>query len=262
MSLFRRTRRWLLNQNKFGRYLLYAIGEVILIVIGILIALGINNWNQRRITQEREQFYLAGLKEEFLQSRIKLENLIQVNRLNYEGARKIADYINGPGQRPGERELSGLLFNSLSYEIDYNPNNSLLNELINSGRLKDFSNAQLGKNLTSWESYIQSVHRQESDLREQREKMLDFLRKEQNSIRNILDETGVSDEIGLEQSADDHSNLGILDSGEFENNLLIYILTGMRTETSQYLPLLEEIDRILVLIDSGLENNDGEINFN
>ena len=255
ISLFRKTRKWLVNQNKFGRYMLYAVGEVVLIVIGILIALGINNWNQRRITEDREQFYLAALKEEFLQSRVKLQNLIEVNRLNYEGAKKIAGFISDTSRRPSEKELSELLYSSFSYEIDYNPNNSLLNELINSGRLKDISNAGLRRNLTSWESFIQSIHRQESNLRDQREKMLDIFRKDQNSIKTIIDETGISQELDLKIAQVSNSNLGVLKSREFENNLLVYILTGISTETSHYQPLLEEIDNILMLIDSEIEKS-------
>lgn len=234
--------------------MLYAVGEVILIVIGILIALGINNWNQRRMTQDREQFYLAGLKEEFSESRIKLENLIKVNRLNYEGAKRIAGYIRDKERRPDEKELSQLLYNSFSYEIDYNPNNSLLNELINSGRLKDISNSRLRKKLTSWESFIQSVHRQEASLREQREKVVDIFRRDNMSIRSILDDTEIStDAMGLEKVGDYHSNLAVLNSREFENNLLIYILTGMSTESSQYQPLLNEIDGMLLIIDSEMD---------
>ncbi len=38
----------MLTENKFSKYLLYAIGEIILVVIGILIALSINNWNEQR----------------------------------------------------------------------------------------------------------------------------------------------------------------------------------------------------------------------
>lgn len=251
ISLFRKTRRWLLRQNKFGRYIIYAMGEVILIVIGILIALAINNWNQQRTIEDREQFYLAGLEEEFRQSRIKLENLIQVNNLNYEGAKKIAKFMNDPNLQPTEKELSELLYSSFSYEIDYNPNNSLLNELISSGRLKDISNTKLRKKLTSWESLIQSVHRQESSLREQREKVLDIFRDGNFSIRTILDETGIStQEMDLKKSTNFHSNQDVLNSREFENNLLIYILTGMSTETTHYKPLLKEIDLILLTIDA------------
>jgi hypothetical protein len=48
IQFFRKIRYSLMNQNQTGRYLKYAIGEIILVVIGILIALQINNWNETR----------------------------------------------------------------------------------------------------------------------------------------------------------------------------------------------------------------------
>ncbi|WP_353779446.1 DUF6090 family protein [Winogradskyella sp. 3972H.M.0a.05] len=48
IKFFRRVRQKLLSENKFSKYLIYAIGEIILVVIGILIALQINNWNEKR----------------------------------------------------------------------------------------------------------------------------------------------------------------------------------------------------------------------
>ncbi len=46
IKFFRKIRQRLLTENKFSKYLIYAIGEIILVVIGILIALQINNWNE------------------------------------------------------------------------------------------------------------------------------------------------------------------------------------------------------------------------
>ena len=48
IKFFRKIRQKLLTENKFSKYLIYAIGEIILVVIGILIALSINNWNQEQ----------------------------------------------------------------------------------------------------------------------------------------------------------------------------------------------------------------------
>jgi len=58
IKIFRRIRQRLLSENKFSKYLIYAIGEIILVVIGILIALQINNWNENRkhATAEKEFF--------------------------------------------------------------------------------------------------------------------------------------------------------------------------------------------------------------
>lgn len=48
INFFRRIRQKMLTENKFSKYLLYALGEIVLVVIGILIALSINNWNEKR----------------------------------------------------------------------------------------------------------------------------------------------------------------------------------------------------------------------
>ena len=47
-KIFRKVRKNLLSENKFSKYLIYAIGEIVLVVIGILIALQLNLWNEQR----------------------------------------------------------------------------------------------------------------------------------------------------------------------------------------------------------------------
>ena len=76
IKFFRRIRQNLLSENKFTKYLFYAFGEIVLVVIGILIALGINNMNQNRVKDKIEQTYLNGLNVEFQMSKIKLEELL------------------------------------------------------------------------------------------------------------------------------------------------------------------------------------------
>lgn len=53
-----------MEKNKTGKYLKYAIGEILLVVIGILIALQINNWNENRLTNKAVESYLNNLKQE------------------------------------------------------------------------------------------------------------------------------------------------------------------------------------------------------
>ena len=64
IKFFRHIRKRLLTENKFSKYLLYAIGEIVLVVIGILIALSINNWNENQKKTLLENQYLIRLKEE------------------------------------------------------------------------------------------------------------------------------------------------------------------------------------------------------
>ena len=54
IKIFRKIRQQSLTENKFSKYLIYAIGEIILVAIGILIALQVNNWNNSRIERKTE----------------------------------------------------------------------------------------------------------------------------------------------------------------------------------------------------------------
>lgn len=64
IKFFRRIRLYLLSENKFRKYLVYAIGEIVLVVIGILIALEVNNWNERRNIEKTEIQYLKRLRSD------------------------------------------------------------------------------------------------------------------------------------------------------------------------------------------------------
>lgn len=231
--------------------MLYAIGEIILVVIGILIALAINTNNEYRTARKKEQTYLLGLRSEFQTSRLKLQELIRVNKSNYEGAKKIVEFISDKTTPPPEQQFSELLFNTFAFDIGFNPNNSLLSEMVHSGSLKDILNIELRKRLTNWLSTLDDIAKQERDLAVQRELVLDLFRTDAFSLRTILDQTGVSGkEIGLSKKTAPESNLQLLHSTAFENNILLFILASRATETAHYQPLLEDIDAILELINA------------
>lgn len=233
---------------------MYAIGEIILVVIGILIALAINNANQKRLEKANEQAYLIGLKEEFQASKNKLTELIKVNKQSYEGAKTIMQYISNDSMVPSEKEFSGLLYRTFAFDIAFNPNNSLLNEMINSGGLKGISNPKLRIHLTNWVSTLEDIAKQENDLGAQRERVLDILRTNEHSIKTILDNTMVSAQLSLQETNNGVSNLELLNSMEFENNILIFILTSYATEKTHYEPLMKNMDRILEMIASEIKD--------
>ncbi|MEA1786157.1 DUF6090 family protein [Arenibacter sp. GZD96] len=76
IKFFRKIRQKLLTENKYGKYLTYAFGEIILVVIGILIALQINNWNENRKDFIEEKAILENLLENLNLSKIQSEQLI------------------------------------------------------------------------------------------------------------------------------------------------------------------------------------------
>lgn len=74
IQFFRRIRQKLLSENKFSKYLLYAIGEIVLVMIGILMALQVNTWNQERINAKEEQRIFQDLGEELQYNRFLVKN--------------------------------------------------------------------------------------------------------------------------------------------------------------------------------------------
>ena len=70
IKFFRKIRQKMLTENKFSKYLLYAVGEIVLVVIGILIALSINNWNEEKNIKQSELQFLTRLKSDLTKDTI------------------------------------------------------------------------------------------------------------------------------------------------------------------------------------------------
>lgn len=101
-KFFRKFRQKLIVENRFSKYLLYAIGEIILVVIGILIALSINNWNQRRLDKQKSQEFLQRISND-------LQGIVEVTRFDINKAKEITEYISKSVviMRKGELSVSG-----------------------------------------------------------------------------------------------------------------------------------------------------------
>ena len=101
IKFFRKIRQNLLNEGKTGKYLKYAVGEIVLVVIGILIALQINNWNEHRKAKTQEKNLVLNLtedlasdKERFAFNLKETNDILNVYKQLYEiGANKKKDSI-------------------------------------------------------------------------------------------------------------------------------------------------------------------------
>ncbi|WP_052461231.1 DUF6090 family protein [Psychroserpens mesophilus] len=79
IKFFRKIRQKMLTENKFSNYLIYAIGEIFLVVIGILIALQINNWNESRKQSITEKEFITSLKNDLKQDKAFIKRVIKLN---------------------------------------------------------------------------------------------------------------------------------------------------------------------------------------
>ncbi len=81
IKFFRKIRQSLLQENKTGKYFTYAIGEIVLVVIGILIALSINNWNQARKESSQELKLLKTLELDLVENMRRVKDMISSDSL-------------------------------------------------------------------------------------------------------------------------------------------------------------------------------------
>ncbi len=141
LNFFRRIRRKLADDNKPMKYMRYAIGEIVLVVIGILIALQINNWNEGRKQNTVEIQYLNRLSTD-LSTDIKYynrrisdsENIIDYHR----------NFIHQLYQKQSSLDDLKNLFSNITWNSEQlTSQNSTYIELTNSGNLNIFRNQEL-----------------------------------------------------------------------------------------------------------------------
>ena len=145
IKFFRKIRQHLLNENKFSKYLLYAIGEIILVVIGILIALQINNTNEIKKQRAKEVQFLKNLRADLILEEQGLDRYIEIRESMVNSAQIILEHFNG---KPVENIQ---MFNYHNFNVEiwqaFQRNNNTFLELINSGNLTLISNDSIKNGL-------------------------------------------------------------------------------------------------------------------
>lgn len=250
IKFFRHIGKHLLIENKFNKYILYAIGEIFLVVIGILIALSINNWNENRKTRNSEQQYLLALKEEFSFNRDELKSIMNRNNLNFEYALKILDNTGPENAEITEEEFGSLLTNSLSEEIQFDPNQGVIDEIINSGKLGIFSSKKLKFLLSSWSGILYRVRLQEQELLSMRSRTIEMVRNKANLRKVLGAKLGVFE---IKQTKFGQGNLHLLKSVPFDGHITGVATMSSSLNNNYYPKLVEKIDEILLLIDNEIK---------
>jgi hypothetical protein len=163
IKFFRKIRQNLLNEGKTSRYFKYAIGEIILVVIGILIALQINTWNIERNNSLQERKILKQLLVEYN------ENLKEINNKIFLRDGMIASIDKLFYHMDNGYNLEQL--DSIQANIDltfttptFNKSSGVTDELLNSGKLYLIENDSLKNHLTNFSTYISYVVEEEQFL--------------------------------------------------------------------------------------------------
>ena len=165
IKFFSKIRQRLLSENKFSKYLLYAIGEILLVVIGILIALQVNNWNNQKQNDLQAQKVLLALRREFIKNKAQL---IQVKNSHERVVNASSGLLNLIANFPdnyNETETVNLLRDH-GYYLSFDPFNGALETAISSGGIHLIDNDSLVNLLFSWSSLISDSKEEETQARQ------------------------------------------------------------------------------------------------
>ncbi|WP_250433954.1 DUF6090 family protein [Hanstruepera flava] len=164
IKFFRNIRKKLASENKAAAYSRYAIGEIVLVVIGILIALQINNWNEKRIKSNKETAILKNIHHEFKENQEQLDSVVKQHQLVYDSCAKIISLF--PITTKPEPEV----LDSLAYQLfwsyggnTFNPSQTSINALASTSSFDIIKNETLRNHLISWNDLITDY--QEEELR-------------------------------------------------------------------------------------------------
>jgi hypothetical protein len=121
IKLFRNTRRKLLSENKFSKYLAYAIGEIFLVVVGILIALWINSMNQERINEAKAITILNEIQRDLKKDINEAKSII--NRfITHDSIAKLIfwDKLTADEMFSDETKSYGIVFQDITFKTSEN----------------------------------------------------------------------------------------------------------------------------------------------
>ncbi len=144
----------MLKDGKNRKYLKYAIGEIFLVVIGILIALQVSNWNENRKLHHREMVYLKSLHEEFISNKAQFDTVIKNHKSALKACNSIINQFPIQLLTPGLNDTIQTAFLNLFKRYTFDPTQGTVDAMINSSSIELISNDTLRQLLISWNDIV------------------------------------------------------------------------------------------------------------
>ena len=152
IKFFRHIRYNLMEKGQTSKYLKYAIGEILLVVIGILIALQINNWNQDRINLKKEVQFLTEIVENLDEDIELIDRCLSFNELKFQAMDSAFHYMSlMKNNKKYGKEFSSLLPVLTNNKFFY-PSKVTIESIISTGQIEIIRSSNLRKQISNYYS--------------------------------------------------------------------------------------------------------------
>lgn len=206
IKFFRKIRQNLLAENKTGKYFKYAIGEIVLVVIGILIALSINNWNENRKNKLAECNYYSRILDDLQINEMLLNEALEGTTDRIKISKKLIVDLNKTTNN--KSDILNDFLNALRQNV-FVPSNIAFEDLTSSGNLKLITDIPLKNRLIEYNTFLENT--------------LDLLAENRNEINKRVINYELTTELGIQEFDYLKKELGkeivqLLPSNDWTNN--------------------------------------------
>lgn len=233
MKLFRGFRQQLIHEKNIKKYLLYAIGEILLVMIGILLAFQVDNWNDDREKKIEETRTYENIREQILGDKAHIQGQLDYNNfflVQFEYGRKIIM----ENDRAQMDTLASLIPNLTKYS-DYDREGNIYETLVNSGKIQLLHNQEIVNHIRLLEQRYNYINRMENI---HYDVMIGYAAPGITPVINFS-----TTEIVMPER---------VFSNEFQN-LIFLLVEIMNEKENTYKTAINEIETILGLIDEELK---------
>ena len=155
ITLLKKIRKSLLNSVGFKKYVFYALGEILLVMIGILLALQVNNWNENRKLRKKEHTLLTQLHDEFLENKKQLKTVSQMHQRGLDYCIKMINLFPIDPQNVDLDSIYSFLYhNAILSEWTFTPSNATVSALSSNGSFDIISDPVLRNKMMMWNSAL------------------------------------------------------------------------------------------------------------
>ena len=154
LFILRQLRRSFFQPGKLRTYVAYAIGEILLIVVGILIAVQIGDWNSERKLEQQRQALITNLINDFRINLPRIEEGITISKERNEGLSRFLSAIGSESSQLSETDLRQLARNAFSGFGSGVPNINSYNTAVNTGAINLLKNSALADLFMTYENQV------------------------------------------------------------------------------------------------------------
>jgi len=233
MKLFRSLRQNLVKEGNVKRYLMYAVGEILLVMIGISLAFQVSNWDDNRIKKNAEIRFYENIKEQILDDKELIAGQRHYNN-HYMVQFKYANEIIETNDR-SKLDTLGIIVRNLTQYSDFDKEGNIYETMVNSGQIKLLHNHEIVNGIRELEELYNYMNRMENI---HYDAMMQHLVVALNPV--------------IAFATNEIKKPDAVFTYEFQN-LVVMLMQIMEEKDEVYTNTLYEIERVLKLIDEELK---------